>query len=451
MSSNQQAHSRDRAYSSLAVLIPVFLLMFPAAAQTFVFTNASIHSADWVLDDTDGGIDVLTAEVLNTASDNPETGVSRDYGAWAFASAETGRLAFTMSSSIDIAADGPSSRLPMGLATINNRVQDSIAIGAGGTGLSDGDPARIRLQIPLDGIVQIGGRPSGGTSAAFQVWVGEGPANNLIVDYNTGSLSPPQDFEVHELWDVIVDVTVGGVLNYDMSMSGWMNGTAYDAGQSGTNFLSFDPIFRVSHAPGFELLELTSEAGAPTSAIPVATQFNDVPPDHWAFSFIETLADSSITAGCGNENYCPQATVTRAQMAVFLERGIHGSDYSPPAAIGNVFLDVSVGSFAASFIEQFFLEGITAGCGNNSYCPTAPVTRAQMAVFLLRAKHGPDYSPPQASGVFGDVDLSHWAVHWIEQLAAEGITSGCGNENYCPNAVVTRDQMAVFLVRTFDL
>ena len=74
-----------------------------------------------------------------------------------------------------------------------------------------------------------------------------------------------------------------------------------------------------------------------------------------------------------------------------------------------------------------------------------------MAVFLLRARHGADYSPPPAVGVFNDVDLSYWAVRWIEQLAAEGITSGCGNNNFCPENPVTRAQMAVFLVRTFGL
>jgi hypothetical protein len=53
--------------------------------------------------------------------------------------------------------------------------------------------------------------------------------------------------------------------------------------------------------------------------------------------------------------------------------------------------------------------------------------------------------------VFNDVPLNHCAAHWIEQLAWEGITSGCGGGNYCPWAPVTRDQMAVFLVRTFGL
>ena len=186
-------------------------------------------------------------------------------------------------------------------------------------------------------------------------------------------------------------------------------------------------------------------------AVELIGPFNDVPPLHWAVSFIERLADNGITVGCGNDNFCPDQEVTRAQMAVFLERCMHGSDFAPPAATGTVFIDVAAEDFAANFIEQFFADGITAGCGNDNYCPIDSVTRDQMAVFLLRAKYGAGHSPPAPTGVFGDVDPDHWAAAWIEQLAAEGITSGCGNNNYCPADPVTRAQMAVFLVRTFDL
>jgi hypothetical protein len=87
------------------------------------------------------------------------------------------------------------------------------------------------------------------------------------------------------------------------------------------------------------------------------------------------------------------------------------------------------------------------------YCPDAPVTRAQMAIFLLRSKYGAGHVPPAVgdSTGFGDVAPSDFAAAWIKQLAAEGITSGCGGGNYCPKMAVTRAQMAVFLVRTFDL
>lgn len=180
-------------------------------------------------------------------------------------------------------------------------------------------------------------------------------------------------------------------------------------------------------------------------------RFDDVPPGAFAFSFVETLARAGVTAGCGSGDYCPTVLVTRAQMAVFLERGKNGSSFNPPAADGTVFNDVGAGDFAAAFIEQLAADGITAGCGNNNYCPNETVNRDQMAVFLLRAKYGAAYQPPAATGVFSDVPPGRFAAAWIEQLAAEGITAGCGNGNYCPAAPVTRDQMAVFLVRTFGL
>ena len=179
-------------------------------------------------------------------------------------------------------------------------------------------------------------------------------------------------------------------------------------------------------------------------------RFNDARPTYWAFPFVEALARVGITNGCGGDNYCPSAEVNRAQMAVFIERAMRGSEFRPPAAQGNVFLDVAANDFAAGYIEQLFQDGITSGCGNNNFCPDVAVSRAQMAVFILRAINGQGYSPPPAVGVFDDVDLSHWAAAWIEDLAAEGITAGCGNGNFCPSADVDRAQMAVFLIRAFD-
>ncbi len=181
-------------------------------------------------------------------------------------------------------------------------------------------------------------------------------------------------------------------------------------------------------------------------------RFNDVDPaTHFAFVFVETLERSGVTGGCGNDNYCPENPVTRAQMAVFLERGINGAGFQPPAAAGNVFLDVGANDFGAAFIEQLFADGITGGCGGNNYCPNDNITRAQMAVFLLRAKFGAGYTPPPATGIFGDAPLGSFAVDWIEAMAAEGITGGCGGGNFCPGDPVTRGQMAVFLVRAFGL
>jgi hypothetical protein len=195
-----------------------------------------------------------------------------------------------------------------------------------------------------------------------------------------------------------------------------------------------------------------------TSPIPPLANslFYDVPSTYWATSFVEQLYTAGITGGCTSSplQYCPEGRVTRAQMAVFLLRAIHGSSYSPPNIAGNTgFVDVPANYWAAAWIKRLAAEGITDGCENGKYCPEYPVTRDQMAVFLLRSKHGASYSPPAVgSGTgFGDVHTDHWAAAWIKELVAEGITGGCSNGNYCPGSVVSRAQMAVFLVKTFNL
>ena len=179
--------------------------------------------------------------------------------------------------------------------------------------------------------------------------------------------------------------------------------------------------------------------------------FTDVPRSHLFHNAVEKIFRAGITSGCGLGNYCPDAPVTRAQMAVFLLKGKHGRSYRPPPQTGNVFNDVPLGTFLGNWIERLAAEGITKGCAGGNYCPDDPVTREAMAVFLLRAKHGSSWHPRTALGtVFNDVPPGPFA-DWIEQLADERITSGCGGGNYCPGQPVTRGQMAVFLAKTFGL
>lgn len=187
------------------------------------------------------------------------------------------------------------------------------------------------------------------------------------------------------------------------------------------------------------------------------SSFEDVPLWQDFYDWIERLVDADITDGCTLDppKFCPDQVVTRAQMAIFLERSMNflEENYTPPEALGDIFEDVLEDDFAADWIEALFEDGITDGCGDGKFCPEQGVTRSQMAIFLLRGKYGGEYTPPAVNGAtgFDDVPSDHWAAAWIKQLAAEGITAGCGNNNYCPDGEVTRQQMAVFLVRTFNL
>jgi glucose/arabinose dehydrogenase len=187
-------------------------------------------------------------------------------------------------------------------------------------------------------------------------------------------------------------------------------------------------------------------------SLTVTAPFGDVPAHHWAAAFIDALVAAGFTAGCGGQQFCPDTAVNRAQTAVFLVRGILGPGADPPPATGMVFQDVPQGAFAAAWIEHLATLGITAGCGPGRFCPERSLTRQEMAVLLLLARHGVGYEPPAASGaMFSDVSGTHPYAAWIEQLAREGITAGCGAGRYCPEGPVRRAEMAVFLVRGFGI
>ena len=181
--------------------------------------------------------------------------------------------------------------------------------------------------------------------------------------------------------------------------------------------------------------------------------FLDVPGSHPFHSWIETLVRKKITAGCGAGDFCPEALVTRAQAAVLLLKAAFGASYMPPGATGTIFADVPLGSFADRWIEDLSRRGISTGCGGGNYCPSTPVRRDQMAVLLLKAEHGSSYTPPACAppGIYADVPCPGAFSDWIEQLAAENVTGGCGSGNYCPGASNLRGQMATFLVKTFGL
>ncbi len=178
--------------------------------------------------------------------------------------------------------------------------------------------------------------------------------------------------------------------------------------------------------------------------------FLDAPDAHPFHGFVTTLVSNTITVGVGGGNYGVDQPTLRRQMAVFLLKARHGLCYVPPPCSG-VFGDVPCPSTFADWVEALAAEGITGGCGGGNFCPANPVRRDQMAPFLLKAEHGSSYVPPACAGIFSDVPCPSLFADWIEQLNAESITGGCGAGTYCPLTNATRGQMAVFVVKTFHL
>jgi glucose/arabinose dehydrogenase len=180
--------------------------------------------------------------------------------------------------------------------------------------------------------------------------------------------------------------------------------------------------------------------------------FADVLPTNSFWRFVEAIFAAGVTSGCGGNNFCPNSATTREQVAPFLLRALEGPSYTPPPCTTPVFNDVPCTSPSAAFINELAARSVTAGCGGGNYCPTRPLNRGEMAVFLLRTLEGPTYTPPACTTpTFNDVPCSHPFARWINELAARGVTAGCGGGNYCPGNPVSRAQMAVFLTVNFDL
>lgn len=178
----------------------------------------------------------------------------------------------------------------------------------------------------------------------------------------------------------------------------------------------------------------------------------DVPHDYWSWRWIEAIENAGVPTGCTAGNYCPDAVMTRDLMAVFLLRAKEGGGYVPPPCTAPLFSDVPCSNPFAPWINELVRRGVTAGCGSGRYCPSTQVTRSQMSVFLLATREGQGYAPAACtSPVFWDIPCSTPFAPWINELVRRGVTAGCGGGAFCPEDVVTRGQMAVFLATTFGL
>jgi len=184
--------------------------------------------------------------------------------------------------------------------------------------------------------------------------------------------------------------------------------------------------------------------------VATATDFDDLPGDSFD-AVIRAITDAGIMEDCGGTFFCPNGIVTREDMAVWLERARHGQYYDPGAGTG-YFQDVPSSYCLAGWIEAFHLDGFTAGCSGSPplYCPFQPVSREQMAVFLLVLEYEDSVPLEPCHGTFNDVPCSNPLAPWVEKLARDGITAGCSEYPplFCPKDEVTRAQMAAFITAT---
>ncbi len=236
--------------------------------------------------------------------------------------------------------------------------------------------------------------------------------------------------------------------------------------QQGSN-----PVNRDTDGDGFGDGEEVSLGSDPASAgsKPAAGHFSDVPPTgygaggtapFWAFHEIEACFRAGIVSGYEGGLYQPGWNVSRDQMATYIARALAGGDdkvpdnYTTPS-----FTDIPDTHWAFNYIEytaeQNVVRGYDDGNGGFYYAPANFVDRGAMAVYIARSIVSPigdDSSLPRPIvPTFGDVPTEYWAYAQVEYCYDEGVVMGYDDGLYYPNNIVSRDQMAVYISRAFNL
>jgi hypothetical protein len=150
--------------------------------------------------------------------------------------------------------------------------------------------------------------------------------------------------------------------------------------------------------------------------------FIDVPQNHWAHDYIKILFDWGYIFGRSKSplKYEPDENLTRAEIAVFVVRGVYGVRFTPEQPKAQLLADVPLNHWSVEWVTQLYNDGYTSGTdevdmlGRAYYRPEYKIKRAEACVYFLRMLNGPDYTPPEPIGIFSDVDLSQWYAKWIE-------------------------------------
>ncbi len=263
------------------------------------------------------------------------------------------------------------------------------------------------------------------------------------------------------------DSASGGIFSRRGGFPDWAPFTADERASAGTSNVNgvietgervvVDPAYLNLSGLPYPLAGTASNFTGPAG--PVYT-IHDASADYGAISGsapVPSNPSGSTTANCFTATAnCFEFGVTGARPqphwdATYDETLSEGVLMTRKLHIGGSFADVPGSSVFSKFIENLFHNGVTAGGPCGGYCPTDGVKRQQMAVFLLKSKYGSAYVPPSPTGtVFNDVPQSNPFAAWIEDLSNRGITGGCQVTPplFCPDAIVNRQQMAVFLLKT---
>jgi PKD repeat protein len=261
-----------------------------------------------------------------------------------------------------------------------------------------------------------------------------------MADFSGAPTSGPAPLRVN-----FTDLSLGGPTCWE-----------WEFGDGGTS-AQRDPSHTYSKAGTYTVSLTAAYAEGPDTETKlgyIRARFPDVAQGHWACQEILACVDGAIAAGYDDGCYRGDAPVTRDQMAVYLARALAGGDAGvPEASPPATFEDVPQDHWACKYVEYAVEQEVVQGYDATSYAPEVEVDRAQMAVFVARAKGWVGLADDMATApqLFPDVPAAFWSGTAIEACVDNGVVQGYQDGHYYPGNVVTRDQMAVYVARAFAL
>lgn len=172
--------------------------------------------------------------------------------------------------------------------------------------------------------------------------------------------------------------------------------------------------------------------------------FTDVSWDHWAYSAVKRVYTRGLMVGVSDTSFAPGQTLSRAMLASILYR-LAGE---PAVTAENPFTDVPADQWYTDAVIWAAENGIVVGCGDGTFRPNAPATRAQTAVMLYAYANfaGRNTSQRADLSAFADAaDVPSWALAEMQWAHAAQLILGRDGKLLAPNAEATRAEMATIL------